>query len=162
MHMYTSGNQRRTNCSTTPRADVGNMPWRRERVPSVGRTSSSSTMILAGRAAACPARLRASACGDLRWYRGRGVGDRGVAVGPQRPRLAYTAGILRLREQPDHRRGRHLRSATGQRSVVVGLERNIQRTRTLDVPAAFPRGAAPEGGARRAEHDGGDRLPTQR
>ena len=43
MHTSTSGNQRRTNCSTTPRADAGNMLWRRERALSVGRTSSSST-----------------------------------------------------------------------------------------------------------------------
>src|SRR5215468_10497667 len=54
MHTSTSGNQRRNNCSTTPRADAGNMLWRRERALSVGRTSSSSTKILVVRAAAPP------------------------------------------------------------------------------------------------------------
>src|SRR6516225_9829253 len=52
---------------------------------------------------AAPARLRASACGNLRRYRGRGVCDRGFAVGSQWPRLAYAAGILCRCEQPDHR-----------------------------------------------------------
>ena len=44
-------------------------------------------------------RLLAAICAGTRR---RGVGDRGVAAGTQRPRLAHAAGILRLREQPDH------------------------------------------------------------